>query len=446
MKRTALYLLPLLLLLSSQGNLIGQGLAPDSPSPRDAGGGGTVSVRLKTTLNRPKGEVLTFFLSPDTKLLAVATWDRKTELWDTETGRLIADLSGRIYRPFSYSDFKPVDPFGPDGRTLVTMDGKEAKLWDAATGRLKYVLSGYEKNLSSTAFSPDGKTVAVASADGTIKLWNVETGRLSAALDPYPVKKYPRWRIVSRFFQPSTDVDLAFSSDGKRVLTFLYDYPTKLWDAATGRLEAVLGEKNWYSKFSPGGRFVLTGRDDFTGTDLWETETGRLKATFGNGHAAFSPDEQWLGPVDYLGKKGLLNLKTMEVEIPLDLDTGFMSTTMFSPDGRTFVLASGLTGHSANLVDVSTGKVTASLPLMAQEGFDIISDYLKYVERISFHPNSRILMGANKQLVRFWDIKTAKQVKEITEGRDPALLSPDGRTLITTAKDKKSILIWRLEA
>jgi len=197
--------------------------------------------------------------------------------------------------------------------------------------------------------------------------------------------------------------------------------------------------------FSPSGRFIFTQSADFTGTDLWDSETGKLRATLEGGQAAFSPDQKWLGLVGYQGSKGLLNLNTMKLEKPLPLSLNdFETWTAFSPDGKSFALASGINKHSVNLVDIASGTVVSNLPVESKQGFDLVSEYLKYWEKLSFDPKSRFLMGANQTQVRFWDAKTGRQLTAITDGRDPAAISSDGKFVVTTDKDKKSLSLWEI--
>ncbi len=406
----------------------------------------SLALQLKTRFPRLKGEVLSVILSPDDRVLVPVTWNKTTELWDTKTGRLIAAVDGRPLRPISYSDFLLIDAFSPDSKTLMTIAGGDARLWDTANGKLKRALKGHTKDIRSAAFSPDGDTIATGSADGTVKLWNAATGEVKSTLDAFKMKRYARWRIISRkIANIFAEVSVSFSRDSKTLLTVALDQETKLWDARSGALLAVLG-KNLSGHFSPAGRFIFTQRADFSGTDLWDAETGKLKATLEGGQAAFSPNEQWLGLVGYQGSKGLLNLKTMKLERPLPLSLNdFETWAAFSPDGKTFALASGIKKHSVNLVDIASGTLVANLPIEAKQGFDLVSEYLKYWEKLSFDPQSRFLMGAKQTEVRFWDARTGRPLTAITDGRDPAASSGDGKFVVTTDKDKKSLSLWEVK-
>ena len=399
------------------------------------------SVRLRTTLSRPKEELRDLVLSPDAKILAVVTRESKTELWNTETGKLIAKVEGRIFRHFDYSSFKIISGFSPDSRRFITVNGKRARIWDAATGRLEIVLTGFDDEVSSIALSPDGKTVATGGKYGTVKLWSTESGKPLITFTAYSVKRHPKWRIFTRFFQLSTNVDVSFSPLGDSILTTLYDQPAKKWNAHTGQLEAVWGEAGFYARFSPRGRYVLTA--NLEGSELWDAESGVRKAHLTAYSPVFSEDEQWLGLVQYEGKKGLLNLVHLKLEVPVSLDENdFNSWLGFSPNGEFFVLESGLNQHSAKFINASTGEVIADVPVASKQGFDFISDYLSYTETLAFHAGSQVLMGANKKKVRFWEVKSGKQISELLEVRDPAVFSNDGKLLAATSQNKKSILLW----
>jgi WD40 repeat protein len=67
--------------------------------------------------------------------------------------------------------------FSPDGRTVATASrDRSIKLWDAATGELMTTLYGHSENVYAVAFSPAGTILASASLDGTVRLWRAPRG------------------------------------------------------------------------------------------------------------------------------------------------------------------------------------------------------------------------------------------------------------------------------
>jgi WD40 repeat protein len=194
--------------------------------------------------------------------------------------------------------------------------------------------------------------------------------------------------------------------------------------------------------FSPNGKFIVT--QSIGTVRLWDAATGTLIEEFKSLFAAthFSPDSRWLGFFQIGKNVGLLNLETLTLQPTVDVDTDYINQQGFSPDSRTYVIASRYKHYQATLIDVSTGRVRVKIPLIAKWGFDIISEYQKDLDLLSFHPSSKFLMGANHSSVRMWDVMTGELVWETTEGRDPAEFSPDGRLLATVGKDKKTVLLW----
>ena len=441
-------LLPLALMLSLLINSFAQADNPRFVQLQDANTKSRLSLQLKTTLFGHSDQIIAVDLSPDGQSLATTDKKRNTKLWDSATGKLIANLKGRIQLPFYHSYTEAVDVFSPDGRSLVTMRDKEALVWDASTGQLRFALSGHQKEVRTVAFSPDGKRLVTGAGDGTAKVWDATSGQIIVTLDAFRLKKYSILRPIARSFAGLLAyADVSFSADGCRVLTVPSGQPTKLWDAATGHLVANIGE-NRDAKFSPNGEFIetLSYGQDFTKTGrLWKADTGQLEVTLkAQSVPAFSPDGNWLALVAYTWRSGILNLKTMEIEIPFAVDaSSYFSRILFSPDSRTLLIVNlGYRDHFATLIDASSGNPKAVFQIVAESGWDLISDFYKFVECLSFHHNSKAVMGANHNSVRFWDVTTGQVIAEETEARDPAVLSSDGKMLVTTAKDKKNILLW----
>jgi len=109
--------------------------------------------------------------------------------------------------------------FSPDGELFVSeCRNGTIKLWDAQTGKERFTLTGHTDSVYSISFSPDGKTIASASLDNTLRLWDMETGKEKMVFQDI---KGGVWFS-------------AFSSDGKTIISSRKDNIMTLWDAHTG--------------------------------------------------------------------------------------------------------------------------------------------------------------------------------------------------------------------
>src|SRR5262249_32567123 len=212
--------------------------------------------------------------------LAAAGWEHNIMVWDAATGEQTGGGPGPANAWLRSAVYSPAR----DSLATASQDGY-VRLWDLRDGSLRSELR-LNASALSVAFSPDGAVLAAGTANSMVHLLDVATGE---ELDAFKVSEHA-W--IER---------LAFSPDGTLLAVGSGAIPLRLFDPATGQQVRVMeGHKDaaWAVAFSPDGKTLASGSWDQT-VKLWDPETGRERRTL-EGHegkvwvVAFSPDGRTL--------------------------------------------------------------------------------------------------------------------------------------------------------
>ena len=246
------------------------------------------------------------------------------KLWDAATGDEVRSLPGHA---------GPVARvvFSRDGRRLLSADFTGVvKVWDAETFK---EISTFRAALGVAALSADGRRVAFPVEGAIVHVCDAATGEV--ALPPFRAHDAP---IVS----------VAFSSDGKQLATASWDRTVRIWDVSTGRqLRALGGHRNvitWVS-FSDDGRRIATASWDKT-AKVWDAETGKeLRILQGHEHrvlsVAFSPDGRRLATASQDNTVRIWDAASGKETDVLHGHTGYVMSVAFSADGKRLASSGG---------------------------------------------------------------------------------------------------------
>jgi WD40 repeat protein len=396
-------------------------------------------VATRTALQILKGHtapVNQAFFSRDGQLVITAGDDLTIRIWDVNSGHMVRQLTNPNATSIGLSLPRAhVIALSSDGRQVVGFQDGQATIWDVSTGdQIRSInLEGHTNAINQIAFSPDspdadGRFLATASWDRSIRVWDRSTGQLV--------------RVLNGHTAPVASV--SFSPDGRYLASGSYDTTAKLWEWNLAGVEERLMMETGYSvccvAFPRDGHLLFTASDDGT-VRQWNPANGVIessRSTTKSGRIpvrslAITPDGQRLFTGSANGQLKVWDTQTWQEQLVPNAHTDVVSGLAISSDGSRLVSTSW--DHTAKVWDVSTSALVSTWTDPDPKG--------RVLSAAINSDGSLVVVGGQPGKVILWYVNT--QTTRILDGhRQPVCgvaISPNGDLVASSSKDG-TVKLW----
>jgi WD40 repeat protein len=361
---------------------------------------------------------------------SLAMWDavQAKRLWSIE----FTPARGPPAMPTAFS--------GDSSLLAVLASSPTISVYESVTGKLVQRLKAdVREAYYSVSISPDKRTVAASNRDGSLRLWDLETGKERAK-----ISAIEGWTTHVFFAPDSKTVATGGGNNAHGVV---------LWDAATGkRIDSFLGHRSPVSSvaFAPKGGIVATSswlRGDPV-VRVWDRDTGRLLRSLDTGSSdgvfalTYSPDGTMLAACGRYGDSGvrIWDARTWRLRHTLVGHEAGCTCVAFSPNGERLV-----SGDSYYRRESGQGGRLCIWDTESGERVREIRGTPGAIFHVAFSGDGRHIVAAADEHVHIYDADTGQRVwGPIQAGlRVSMALSPDGR-LLATADGRGAPWLWEL--
>jgi WD40 repeat protein len=334
----------------------------------------------------------------------------------------------------------------PDGKRIAsgtvhykTFDDLEylIEIVDLGTGEILHTLAAHKDRITTLAYSPDGRLIVSGSADTTIILWDANCGKMLKQIHAHN--------------GPVTII--AVSPDGKTIASAAgdsyhhTDVSLVLWDVETGKRRMILSRDEHLFEtivFSPDGAFILAG--SVNRITEWESASGHKKRSISLDDdwpvsIAFSPDGKRFVSAVSLGESKITDI---EIGKPIfTLSDEKSSSAIFSPDGAKVAVA-----DASGVYFLKSGEVVV---YEMEHGREILrlTGHESNINSIAFnHDGHYIVTGSDDYTIRVWDGDRGEKLMTLSGHRAAvmsAIFSPDGKYIVSGSGDH-TIIVWDVES